>query len=572
MNNFKKIFIVFCKFIKQFPLYFSAIFGLLSIESFIAILSILCLVPLADFMLDPQLTNPNGITVFISDLLLYLSIEPNLIVFSSLFVISNIIKGVVDILLRYLILVIKYSVFKKIALKTLFCFMNANWSFFIEHDQGKLLNSLQKEISNISDTMAQMATQLSLVVQIVIYLTLPMILNPLMTISTIILISIFALPFLALHHLGYKLGLDNTVTANRMVSNLTETLSSIRLILSFSSQDVELLRNQNSINAHFQASVKSQTFVAAVGFMFQPIAISAAILSVGIALSQNTPLTEIVAILWSLLRGMPLISRLLQTNINISNFLPSYDQLEELSVLANDSRLKSGKNNLKGFNKNLKIENISFKYKESPLILHNVTMNIKIGSITALCGHSGAGKSTLIDIILGLQNPDTGTLKVDGQNLMLTEMKQYRDYIGYVPQDPRLFNISVRDNIKWANSNATEEEIMQSLSYANALDFVNELPNGIDTLVGESGGQLSGGQRQRITIARALIRHPKLLILDEATSSLDVHAQEEILNTLLKLKNNMAILLITHQPQMLKHADAIYKLEGGMILKVDEIN
>ncbi|MDA8675821.1 ABC transporter ATP-binding protein/permease [Alphaproteobacteria bacterium] len=572
MNNFQKIIAIFYAFIKQFPFNFFIIFILLCIEAIVAVSSVLFIIPLADFMLDPQLSNPSIITTYISNGLSKFSINPDIISFSLFFILSNFIKGILDVFIRYWILVLKYSVFRQIILKSLNSIMNANWSFFTRNDQGKLLNSLQREASNVSDTMSQMATQFSQIVQVIIYLVLPMILNPVMTFSTILLVLIFAIPFLFFHGIGYRLGLKNTSTANTMISNLAETLSSMRLILSFSSKEIELQRNRKSIDNHFSASVKSQTFIAAIGFMFQPLAITAAIISIGIALSQNTPLTEIVAILWSLLRAMPLISRMLQTNISISNFIPSYEQLERLTTLANSSRLNLGKNNLKGFNKNLKIENISFKYKESPLILNNVTMNIKIGSITGLCGHSGAGKSTLIDIILRLQNPDAGTIKVDGQNLMLTEMKQYRDYIGYVPQDPRLFNISVRDNIKWANSNATEEEIMQSLSYANALDFVNELPNGIDTLVGESGGQLSGGQRQRITIARALIRHPKLLILDEATSSLDVHAQEEILNTLLKLKNNMAILLITHQPQMLKHADAIYKLEGGMILKVDEIS
>ena len=157
--------------------------------------------------------------------------------------------------------------------------------------------------------------------------------------------------------------------------------------------------------------------------------------------------------------------------------------------------------------------------------------------MTALVGESGSGKSTITDLILGLQIPSSGQVLID--NIPLSEYQQnsFRERIGYVPQEPILFHMSIRENLLWANEIANEDELWTALKMSNAENFVKQLPQGIDTVVGDRGGRLSGGQRQRIALARALVRKPELIILDEATSNLDVLTEEKIVNTVLKLVN-----------------------------------
>lgn len=566
MSQFRKIIDVFSHFCRQFPLYFIAIFAVLIIEAIVAIISVATVIPLADLILDSELKNPNRYTIWIIGLLEHLNITPGLFSFALLFIISNFLKAFIDIFLKYFTLYLKYSVFKHMMLNTLSSFMKANWSFFTRNDQGKLLNTLQKELTNVGDTMGHMATQMSQFIQVLIYGLLPFFISASMTLWTFSLVIVFALPFLLLHRMGYSLGKANTNTANSMMSTLTETLSAMRIILSFSTHDIELKRNRDRINDHMQASIISQTFLSGIGYLFQPLAMTAVMIAMTISISNGTTVSEIAAIIWSLIRAMPVLSRMLQTNINISNFLPSYEQIEYLTNAAESAQETKGTKKVKILNGNISAKNLYFSYDGTTPTLKNVSFTLSKGKIIAFCGLSGSGKSTLVDLMLGLQHPSKGELTIDGINLNKLDKHQYRSCIGYVPQDGMLFNLSIRDNLLWANPLASNADIITALKQAHAYEFVSKLPNNIDTYVGERGGLLSGGQRQRITLARALIRKPDLLILDESTSALDLPAQELIKKNLHELSDKMAILLITHQRSFIDIADYVYILENGSLV------
>jgi ABC-type multidrug transport system fused ATPase/permease subunit len=187
--------------------------------------------------------------------------------------------------------------------------------------------------------------------------------------------------------------------------------------------------------------------------------------------------------------------------------------------------------------------------------------------MTALVGHSGSGKTTVIDLVLGLQVPSHGVVLIDGISINEWDINSYRGRVGYVPQDPQLFNCSIRDNLLWSFGLASDFELEEALHLSNALDFVKNLPKGIHTVVGDRGINLSGGQRQRIALARAILRKPELLILDEATSALDSESELLIQQSIEQVSRGTTILVIAHRLSTIAMANKLYVLKQGQIVE-----
>ena len=213
-------------------------------------------------------------------------------------------------------------------------------------------------------------------------------------------------------------------------------------------------------------------------------------------------------------------------------------------------------------------ENITFAYpaRASKAVLENFSLNIQPGEIVAIAGLSGAGKSTLISLLLRFYDPQFGRITLDGVDLRKLALTDFRQAMGYVSQDPVLFSTTVYENIRFGNLNATSDEIRAAADAAYALDFIENLPQGFETFVGEKGVQLSGGQRQRIAVARAILKNPRILLLDEATSALDNESEAHVQNALMNLMKNRTTLMIAHRLSTIRHADRIIVLDQGKIV------
>src|SRR5690606_22915813 len=204
--------------------------------------------------------------------------------------------------------------------------------------------------------------------------------------------------------------------------------------------------------------------------------------------------------------------------------------------------------------------------------VRDVNLEIPAGEITVLQGPSGAGKTTIIDLLVGLYRPDSGRILVDGVPLSELDLTQWRRMIGYVPQELSLFHDSVLENVTLGDEHLTEADARAALREAGALEFVDSLPEGIHTTVGEHGARLSGGQRQRIALARALVVLPRLLIVDDVTSALEPDTEREICRNIAGLSNRYTIVAITHRPIWAQVAHRLYRVEAGIVkLEAPEI-
>ena len=217
----------------------------------------------------------------------------------------------------------------------------------------------------------------------------------------------------------------------------------------------------------------------------------------------------------------------------------------------------------------LKIEDLSFAYPEAKndLVVEGLNFDIEPGQKVGIVGHSGAGKSTLIGLLLGFYEPTSGKIIVNGMNAVEKDPSFIRSISAYVPQDTSMFNRTIRDNIVYSRPTASDAEIVSALTKANAIEFVQKLPQGLDTLVGERGVKLSGGQRQRIAIARAILKDSPLLLLDEATSALDSVSEQAIQKALHELMKGRTAVVIAHRLSTLKHLDKIVVVEKGKIVE-----
>jgi ATP-binding cassette, subfamily C, bacterial len=462
--------------------------------------------------------------------------------------------------------------------------VKAQWGYLVRQRSGRLTHLLTGELRRVADTIGYSFSVINLACLTLLYFAVALKLSAAMTLLVLALGGALMLLQRRSLERTRASGVDLYESAGEVYAATEEHLLNTKSVKTYNAEDrdVELFGKLcDQVARHTVENAKHQ---AASAFRFEMgslVALGAVIfLALGILHVQPATMLLLLAIFTRL---MPQLSSMQSGIHQVAATLPSYDHvlrieaecLRHAETAVPDSDVTAPLS-LRG---ELHLEDVWFAYqrgdttessKEPEYVLRGIDLHIEAGLLTTIIGPSGTGKSTIADLANGLLQPTRGRLLLDGRELGPAEMRQWRRQIGYVGQDTVLFHQSVRENLLWARPEATDDDLREALLLASA-GFVYDLPGGLESVVGDRGILLSSGQRQRISLARALLRKPTLLILDEATNALDVENEARVLDALREVlcerQGALTILMIAHRANAIRRADCIVELAEGQVVR-----
>jgi subfamily B ATP-binding cassette protein MsbA len=358
-----------------------------------------------------------------------------------------------------------------------------------------------------------------------------------------------------------------------MASTLQETLSGIRMVKAYGREEAEAVRFQQSNRAFLSTTMKAIQVSSLGSSHMEVIGVVgvAAIIWYGGFLVIGGSMTpgEFFSFLTAMFMAYTPIRRLSGSNNSIQQALAAAERVFSVLDLKTEQDAEKGRLELPHIGQSVTFDDVTFHYESQAVpALDDINLTIRAGEMVALVGSSGSGKTTLVNLIPRFYEPTSGRVLIDGVDIQSYSLRSLRSQMGMVSQDVVLFDDSIRNNIAFGRENATDEDIIRAARLAYAHDFVERLPQGYQTVVGEKGVKLSGGERQRLAIARAILRDPPLLILDEATSALDTESERVVQLALANLMKNRTTVVIAHRLSTIQRADRIMVLARGSIVEV----
>ncbi|MBI2713831.1 MAG: ABC transporter ATP-binding protein [Rhizobiales bacterium] len=449
-------------------------------------------------------------------------------------------------------------------------FMRAKWNYLADKKAGEMTNAVITESERLGGAFTICLSLLASVVVTIIYVVLSLFIAWQITLSLIGLAAAAALVMGQFYRRTYAVGQSLAPLNAELQSVLTEHFAGAKFIKASAGIDraterigslVQRLEKANAFANSLPGTVRN--FLEAIGLIGLAIMLVLGSTWMGVAAGN------VVIVLALFGRLFPRISALQANLHHLSWNVPAVEAINKLQTAAEAEAERQDDTSPPltiALPTTLTIRGLQVKFGER-VVLDQINLTLPIPGILAVVGRSGAGKSTLAHTLLGLVEPNAGSIRLDNHELRFTPLRAWRRTIGYVPQETILFHASIRDNLTFINRDASEAEIKAAVRSAHAEDFIEACPKGFDTIIGDQGAKLSGGQRQRLGIARALLTNPVLLVLDEAMSALDAESEVELMNTLEELRSRMGILLIAHRLATVRSADTICVFDEGRIVE-----
>ena len=442
--------------------------------------------------------------------------------------------------------------------------LRSKWEYFLHQPVGKLTNALATEAQRSSTAFVNGATAITFLIQALVYGAVAFAISWRASLAAIVagVVVIGLSHFLV--KLTRKAGKRQTRLMASLMANLTDTLQSVKPLKAMSREhlaDKVLAHDTNQLNR----ALRRQVLYGAVLDSAQELMFTGFIcLGVWVAIEKFAiDLAMVMVLVIALGRAFSFFGKVQKQHQKLAQGESAYWALMASIKAADDAEEPLEGGATPHFEQGLQFRNVVFSYDRQHPVFNGLCLDIKAGALTTLVGPSGSGKTTIIDLAIALLQPQQGEVLLDGVPLQEIDIKRWRSMIGYVPQDTTLLHDSVLHNVTLGDPGLELADAEQALRAAGAWDFVNQLPQGVQTVVGERGGKLSGGQRQRIVIARALINKPRLLILDEATSALDPESEEVVRQSMEDLKGRLTILAISHNRALVRAADYVYQMGAG---------
>ncbi len=445
-------------------------------------------------------------------------------------------------------------------------------SYFDSTQSGQLISRIMNDAEGIRNLVGTGLGQiLGSIVTAIIALGVLFYLNWQLTSATLVVLIIFG------GALGYAFKVLRPVFRERgeitaqVTGRLTESLGGIRIVKAYTAEKREQLSFARGAHRIFRNVAKTVTGVSAISSFSSVIigAIAVVMIVVGGNAVQSGTMTLgdfLMYISFTFLLAMPVVE-LTSIGTQITEAFAGLDRIREVMEMTTEDEEDADRPALQTVDGTIEFEDVEFEYDRDVPVLKGISFYSKAGGTTALVGSSGSGKSTILSLVLNFIQPTKGVIRIDGMDLQSVKLRDYRRKLGVVLQDNFLFDGTVLENIRFSNPQASLDEIKEVCRIANADEFIEGFPNGYDTIVGERGVKLSGGQRQRIAIARALLANPRILILDEATSSLDSESEALIQEGLNHLRQGRTTFVIAHRLSTIRSADQILVVEAGKILE-----
>ena len=434
---------------------------------------------------------------------------------------------------------------------------------------GNLIHRVTQDTERVKDFFNQQGKYLiEQVIMFTVILTILFITNPLLTVVVLLPIPIGVFAMSKFRHSTMVRYHKQWRINSKATSILHDIIKGIRVVKSFGNEEREIEKFSNVSRKLADVSASNEkywavTFPLVANFMalgeFLVLIIGGKMVLDGtLTLGELTRFNLYLAYLYAPLRWMSLFPRrLADCTTSLVKIYEILDDEKESADVDNQAKIDASKD--------IKFENVTFGYKSYEPVLKNIDIHIKPGEMIGLVGHSGAGKSTIINLCMRLYDPGIGKITIGDVDIKSIPPKELRDNIGVVFQETYLFSGSIYENIAYAKPDATPDEVIAAAKAANAHEFVTKLPDGYNTVIGENGHSLSGGERQRISIARAILKNPKILILDEATSSLDPETEIKIQEALARLIEGRTTIAIAHRLATLKNANRLIVIEKGRV-------
>lgn len=448
---------------------------------------------------------------------------------------------------------------------------HVRWLFFTRKRLSDFTQMLMTDINQIGSMTNNLLNLGIAGITASAYLALSLYLSWSLTLLTCVCAGVLALLVKHYQKAAHQTGKRTFNYRQALYAALHEHLGGLKVIKSYGAESEHINHFSNTLTAlddeklRYAYDHSGQSMWLSIG----SVVLLSLLLYVAIEV-MNLSIAALLMLIFLYARFIPRVTAIQNTLHHLTHALPTFMAFKRLQeeLQAAAEPVAQGSKQPIALKHALRFNDVTFRYQPDQLTptLANISFDVAAGQTTALVGLSGAGKSTVADMVLGLLEPESGHIYVDDLPLAGATIPSWRAHISYVPQDTFLFHDTVRANIQWTHPLATAADIREALRQA-AADFVWDLPDGLDTVVGERGVRLSGGERQRIALARALLRKPTLLILDEATSALDTEHEQRIQQAIENLHGNLTILLITHRLSTVRQADHILVLEKGKLIE-----
>ncbi len=510
-----------------------------------------------------------GIGTVVLDALDSVNIEPTIGAMLLLIVSGIVVKSALVLLANSQVGYTVARVATDFRLTLIDSLLASEWQYFLRQRTGALANSIATEAYRAATGFEYGARVIALFLQVVVYASVALMVSWQATVVALAAGALLSIPLNSLLRAARRAGHRQTQLMRSLLSYLTDVLSCVKPLKAMArdhAADAILRQQTGELEQAARQEVMSK---AALRALQEPILAALAALGLYVALTVwGLQLAEVLILVFLFVRLLGMINKMQRQYQAVVTQESAYLSLRGAADNAYAAREKATGTQPASFGAAIRLDKVTFSYGERD-ILCELEGEIPVRSFVAIAAPSGCGKSTLLDLLCGLLKPQSGAILVDEIPLTDIDLREWRKQIGYVPQESVLFHDTIFNNVTIGAPELTRDDARWALEHAGIWNFVEGLPNGLDAIVGERGGQISGGQRQRIAIARALTHRPQLLILDEPTSALDPLSSKSIAETLVHLADQLTVVVASHHPAIIAAADQVIYLHEGKIIGDD---